>query len=177
MHVSIPTSIWFINPVIKINFFTGFFTDMASSTEQQSRQTETPDSTQRKQGYFKRPGMKISAQRSDLAPEPHGNRSACTTFWVFIKTQLSCLSHDPQDGFCMFGVQVPLILQKEHGKPSGEQIPQRSLQVPVGAPLWTHCGLPAGLSLLTHGPRLHSVVLTFKNAPIISRHEDVIWLL
>ncbi|MCJ8748247.1 hypothetical protein PDJAM_G00162750 [Pangasius djambal] len=33
------------------------------STEQQGRQTQTPDGTQRKQGYFWRPGMKITAQR------------------------------------------------------------------------------------------------------------------
>lgn len=48
----------------------------------------------------------------------------------------------------MFGVQVSLVLQKEHGSSSGEQIPQRSLPVPVRAPLRTDCGLPAGTTLL-----------------------------
>ncbi|MCI4394050.1 hypothetical protein PGIGA_G00164390 [Pangasianodon gigas] len=36
---------------------------VTNSTEQQGRQTQTHDGTQRKQGYFWRPGMKITAQR------------------------------------------------------------------------------------------------------------------
>ena len=55
-----------------------------------------------------------------------------------------------QGDVCVFGVQVPLLLQGGHGCPSREPLPQGPLQVPVQPADQTHHRLPTGTHRHTH---------------------------
>ncbi len=49
-----------------------------------------------------------------------------------------------QDDVRLLRLQVPLVLQRGHGRPSGEQVPQGPLQVSVQSAVEAHHRLPAG---------------------------------
>lgn len=84
----------------------------------------------------------------------------CGPCWVRVLQGLcgspGRLSHTFQGDIRLLRLQVPLVLQRGHACPSGEQVPQGSLQVSVQSAVKAHHWLPAGadasfISELTRG--------------------------
>lgn len=57
----------------------------------------------------------------------------------------------PQGDVRLLRLQVSLLLQRGHGRPPGEQVPQGPLQVPVQSAVQAHHRLPAGAGASLNG--------------------------
>lgn len=120
-----------------------------SVAKQQGKQTPPSASKLRKRrGFF---------ERSDERKYPNLSTGIIMGRDVLMG-RFSLQSCNFQSDVRVLRLQVPLVLQRGLDRSSGEQIPQRSLQVPLQPALQTNHRVPAGMTAQSHSCLYSSTV-------------------